>query len=325
MATARPTRRLRPTKDNRQQAVDLIAQGLQETEGRFKEAADEMAQTIGQLAADPQTHPSSLAVGAGMLFFHATGAACSQVLKGESGWGQLRDAFSTMYWGWEVGQHQWMREQTPFTAGTGEELDLIQFHLMALAGNALEIADWVAAFMFNQVSAGGIDEGIKETDFLEFYWRLLLAQVDGAWVDISKVSDEIGVYRPLLETAGDQRAFQAALVDYCDFRLSRAFQFDHPGAKRPRNASDPMYIFETQWIALLPLELLALRAVYRRTSGKELSLQADHPLLKTRLMNFPTELQLSSTQTTNELRRYGQRIFGNDWHPLTRVALRDAP
>jgi len=196
---------------------------------------------------------------------------------------------------------------------------------MALAGNAVEIADWVAAFMFNHVSAGGIDEGIKETDFLEFYWRLLLAQVDGAWMDIDKVSDEIGVYRPLLATAGDERAFRAALIDYCDFRLSRAFQFDHPGAKRPRKPSDPMYIFETQWIALLPLELLALRAVYRRTTGKELSLESDHPLLSGRLMDFPTNLQPSSNTTTETLRRYGERIFGDDWRPMTRIALRDAP
>lgn len=49
--------------------------------------------------------------------------------------------------------------------------------------------------------AGGIDSGVGDEHYLEFYWRLLVSQVDNKWVARDKITDDLGWFRPLLETA----------------------------------------------------------------------------------------------------------------------------
>ena len=43
---------------------------------------------------------------------------------------------------------------------------------------------------------------------------------------------------------------------------------------------------------MFPVELLSLQYVYQKTTGKPLSLEADHPLLQQPFMKFPALLPL---------------------------------
>jgi hypothetical protein len=322
---ARPARHLRPTKENRKQAVELISTGLIQTRPQFEQSCGWMREDLAKEVSKPDSSPSSIAIGAAQLFFNEMGVAVAKVLARESGgWQQLDAAFAHMYWGWELGQHQWLLEGRAFTESNGEELDLLQFHALASAMGADEISDWVGRYLFNHLSAGGIDEALGEQDYIDFYWRIVAAQFTRQWPTPDKLTDDLGEFRSLLLNASDAGRRTQAVLDYCDFRLSRSFQFQDREAKRPRDRGDPMYVFETQWIALLPLELLALQRVSKSVAGIDLDLAVGHPLLETPLAHVPPFTSLRNDAVTDMLQKYGQQKFGASWRPLTLLPLQEA-
>jgi hypothetical protein len=312
-------------KENRKQAVELIAAGLIQTRPQFEQSCDWMSEDLAKEVPKLDSNPSSVAIGAAQLFFNEMGIAVCKVLAHESGgWQQLDAAFAHMYWGWELGQHQWLLEGRAFTESNGEELDLLQFHALASAIGADEISDWVGRYLFNHLSAGGIDEAIGEQDYVDFHWRMLAAQFTREWPTPDKLTDDLGEFRPLLLSALDGDRRRQAVLDYCDFRLSRSFQFPDRDAKRPRDRDDPMYVFETQWIALLPLELLALQRLYKSVAGIDLDLVVGHPLLETPLVHVPRFTSLHNDAVTDMLQKYGREKFGDAWRPLTLLPLQQA-
>ena len=84
--------------------------------------------------------------------------------------------------------------------------------------------------MYNLVYMRGIDNDVQDQAYRAFYWELLNAAVTGTWPDTARLPAE-GEFRKIVESAGDPAAFQRSLVDYCDFRLARAFQYDGVAAK----------------------------------------------------------------------------------------------
>jgi len=265
---------------------------------------------------------SQLSVRAGALFFDAMGLAVASVLRGEArGWDQVRRAFAQMYWALEISQHDWLQQGLGYDLPTGSEIATLQFHGLALAGGANAEADWIARFLHNHMMAGGADNGVGDEHYLAFYWRLLVAQIDNTWVAQDKITDDMGWFRPLLEAADTPAKFERALTAYCDFRLSRAFQFEDANAPRPRKPADPMYVFEMQWIAAFPLELFALREICRRTTGQAPALVGDHPLLQSPLMEMPPLLPLVHDELAASFEAFGRRTYGSHWQPLLAVPL----
>jgi len=320
MARSRPTTHLRPTPQNRQQAFGMIATGLSDTSATFTEIHVRALSKCREYLADGKA--SQLSARAGALFFNAMGVAVAAILRGETqAWEQVRKAFAQMYWALEISQHDWLQQGLGYDVPSSNELPTLQFHGLALAGGAHAEADWVARFLHNHTLAGGIDSGVGDEDYLEFYWRLLVSQVDNKWVQRDRIADGLGWFRSLLETADAPDKFARALVEYCDFRLSRAFQFENPDALRPRKPADPMYVFEAQWIAAFPLELFALREICRRATGRAPLLEGEHPLLQSPLMQVPSMLPLAQDELAGQFEAFGRRTYGAQWKPLLPVAL----
>jgi hypothetical protein len=320
----KPKKLLRPAPDNRQAAVDVLRTGLGQTEERFSAgAAAELEMCNEHLS---KGNLGGVSFRSATLFFESMGSIVNGMLHGDADApDRLRLIFSRMYWGHVLAQHYWMNSNIGFDKPLRGESELVLFHGLALAGGADKIADWVAPFLLNllicgrRANRGDYYNGFGETDFPEFYELLLSAQVSGNWIPRACLTDRLGYFRPLLEYADDPAAFAGALKHFCDFRLGRAFLFDSPEAKRPRKPSDPMTVYEAQWVAIFPLELFALQAIYRRATGRQLSLESDHPLLQTPLMNVPELLPLREDALTRSMQVLGRKIFGNGWDPESTV------
>jgi hypothetical protein len=319
----RPTKHLRPARDNRAEAVDLIVKGMAATADQFRSDVRMAEAKCREDIAARRTGRAS--VPAALSGFHGMGVAVHRVLEQDpTGWSTVKQYFARIYLAQELNQHDWVVSKLGFNVSTSIDAEIVYLHSLALAGGADEIAEWTVHFLHNLFHGGGARSGIRDQDFFEFYWELIAAQLTEEWPKPSRLSASLGHFRPLLETASSPADFAAALIDYCDFRLSRAFQFESPDSARPRKPSDPMYLFEQQWFAIFPLELLALQAVYRKATGRELSLIADHPLLQTPLMSVPSMLPLAEDILTGELRSLGAKTFGAAWKPLTPIDLTTA-
>jgi hypothetical protein len=116
----------------------------------------------------------------------------------------------------------------------------------------------------------------------------------------------------------DTPRWETALVDYCDFRLSRAFEYDNLRAKKVTGLTR---FFTMQWHAIFPLELIALKAIYERQTGKVLNLNVDHPLLQTPLMNPPSFDALPEDDLLKHRNAKSASHYGNDWQPYVLIDL----
>ncbi|MFZ3000638.1 MAG: hypothetical protein WA071_09910 [Undibacterium umbellatum] len=74
------------------------------------------------------------------------------------------------------------------------------------------------------------------------------------------------------------------------------------------------------WVAY-PYELLAVKAIYRRCTGHEISLEADHPLLQSSLMHPPALYPLPETPESPKLQAFVSQVFADSWQPLKAVPL----
>jgi hypothetical protein len=196
-----------------------------------------------------------------MLFFYSMCRASGRIAIGDSGgWVEARRAFAALYWGLEIGQQAWLTEGVEYDQTTSAAKEFMSFHGLALAGGAGELAAWHAHFLRNLLSGGSVAGEVFEPDLIAFYTHIIVAHVTGIWPEVRDLSPELGAFRPLLEAVDDKDAFASALVRYCDFRLSRAYQFENTEARKPRRATDTMYVFEAQWLALFPFELCSCAA-----------------------------------------------------------------
>jgi hypothetical protein len=237
---------------------------------------------------------------------------------------RLRDAFSLLYWGAEIQQHWWLRQRLPYTPAEPKVLERFSLHGLAAAGGAPEIANWVAPHQLNVFRATGGTGGVLlslDPPFGQFFRTLMEAQVRGRWPD--RV-DRIGMrgYGNVLTKADDRKAFSAALVECCDYRVMQALGYDSMDAPRPRPESRTGSVLDySGWPKVYPLELFSLRHVYQRTTGRSLSLEAEHPLLKTPLMDVPPLLPLYEDDFIRRARALAQEVFGDAWKPLTPAPL----
>lgn len=316
----RPSKHLRPTVDNREDAIELIAAGLRHTASEFAESSSRTLDWARHECATMEAGPGALFTNGALTFSYGMSHACARLLAGDpGGWEAARDCMTMMYWAGELGQHYWLTEGVAYDIPTRVTKDLMSFHGLALAGQVKEHAAWQTPFLHNLIVGGSAESDVFEQDLVAFYRELTKAMLCQRWPSEHDLPSELGDFRALLATAGKAGSFEVSLVSYCDFRLSRAFQFNDAFARKPRRSTDTMFVFESQWLALFPFELFSLKGAYQAVTGEQLSLVAPHPLLHTPLMQVPELAPLADTSLARELQAYGQRCFGERWRPLTRV------
>jgi hypothetical protein len=321
-AMAQSPRRTRPSPSNRDASVEALWAEIAES---LPHAAKQLPQM--QLAEHwfSERNPRGVGVTCLQRFRNAMTLAVGALWqRNAEGPQRLREAFSLLYCGAEILQHWRIQDPNFQDAGDSSVLDRFWLHGLAAAGGAPEIADWAAPYLFNHFRAtGGTGMPLLELDvpFRQFLRTLMEAQVRGRWPDRIDRS-AMRSYGTLLARLNDPNAFRAALVDFCDYRVMQALGYDSMDAPRPRPESRTGSVLDyAGWPKLYPLELFSLRHVYQKTTGRLLSLEAEHPLLKTPLMNVPPLLPLYEDDFIRRARVFAQEVFGNAWKPLTPVPL----
>lgn len=307
--------KLRPTATNREEVIGVLTNQLLSSSNSFEKAYDSSYKSL--LKDIDEAKAGGIGPRVGFLFTDGLNIATTKILsKDASGWMLIQSLSAMMNWGIIIDEHHRQDKEIGFDASTGFEYAQIFFHGLALSSGNDFAAELSARILANYMYSGGFSEGTGEAnnDFAHFYWRLIIAQLHNEWVPKGKLTDDIGHFRPLLEFAGSPDLFEKALVEYCDFRMARSMLYDNPDAKKQRKASDGAYIFEVPFFSLFPIELFALKAIYEKTTGNHLSLEADHPLLKSQLMKLG-RYEFNEDKTSTQLEKLGEKYFGAEWSP----------
>jgi hypothetical protein len=313
------SKRIRPTPQNRQAMIDAT----------WREVNDSLTYRIGSalptnraLADHAIAHGKAggLSVNCSLHFHDLMEIALAKRGRREpEADDYLRRAFAFMYWGNELAVHL-DRQEPGFAARDGCFLDRFWFHGLAIAGGATELADWIGLYLLKGLK-GGVSEyaAMLQADpaFHGLARSILEIQARGEWPESFETAALKG-FGPLLETAAQPERFRATLVGYCDYRLAQTWGYDSLDAPRRRPASIIGSVFDGRgWIGLVPLELYSLKYVFERSTGKMLSLDAEHPLLHPRFMQIPALLPLHQDSDLLRVPQFGQRAFGAAWKPLS--------
>lgn len=262
---------------------------------------------------------------------HALGLdACLQAAHARESGGadaaaRLRAGFAALYWTLELDQHDRLAQR--WTDDVRDDLILgrIFLHGLAAGGGADGIAAWVAPMTLRLLRAeGGQMLAYADPALAAFMRALLEIQVNGRWsLPDAAALRTMHSKGALLATADDPSAFAEALAAYCDDRLAHANGYAGRGATRKNRADDTASLLaqDAPAFTLLPFELHSLRHVYQTTTGRPLSLSADHPLLEPERLALPALAPLHADDDTALLETLGRRQFGAHWSPLTPAAL----
>ncbi len=321
-----PRGRIRPSPSNRDASVEALWAEVAQVMGLAAEHLKDMRlaehwfdeRNIGAIGVTCfQRFHSAMTLAVGALWQRQAEAA-----------ERLREAFSLAYWGAEILQHTWIRDRPPYNASGNHVLNRFWLHGLAAAGGATEIADWVVPYevnVFRGTGGTGAPELELDVPFRHFVRNLMEAQVSGRWPSrIDRIS--MRGYGNILARVADAKAFSAALVECCDYRVMQALGYDSVDAARPRSGDRMSSVLDIgAWPKLYPLELFSVRYVCQMTTGRSLSLEVEHPLLKTPLMNVPPLLPLYEDDFIRRARAFAQDVFGTAWKPLTPIPLIPGP
>jgi hypothetical protein len=235
---------------------------------------------------------------------------------GSSPWPVLHRGLSTLYWLNELDLADSKRESAGYDYGDMLIYSRCFFHAMMLQARADSLADWIAPYMVNVMRHGGwFDE---DTEFGIFYTLLLEAQLANQWIGEDaldqRISPEVAT---LLRALPDPAALKVALVHYCDWRLARARGYRNFSGTGKKSE----YVFGAPWWGVFPFELFAIQAIFRRCTGGEISLLAEHPLLQGALMQPPPLHPLLVTDETRRLQTFIEKTFADGFEPLSPVQI----
>ncbi len=310
-------KKLLPISKNRNEIKNVLITQLFAFHDKFDKS---YIQSNSSLIEDiRKSQEGSIGVRAGFVFLDGLNIATLKIYDNDAsvGWNIINDIYSVMYWGFQIDEHHRQQKNISFEIANGLEQAQIFFHSLAMVNGHKDIAFWSAHIIANHIYKGGMLNGIGDAnmDFVHFYWRLLIAQLHNQWVPKEKLNDALGNFKPLLEFANNPALFEKALIEYCDFRMARSLLYENQNVAKQRKPADGFYIFEIPSFSLLPLELFALKAVYESTTGKNLSLNVDHPLLQSPLMSVP-KFNLVSNKVGADLEILGKQSFASNWSPL---------
>jgi hypothetical protein len=312
-------KRLRPTPHNRQEVIDAT---WREVDAVLAYRLESALPTNKALADDAiaRGKVGGLVVNCSLQFHDLMEIAIAQRGKGAPEADEyLRRAFAFMYWGSELLIHL-DRQEPGFAARESCFLNRFWFHGLAIAAGATDIADWIGPHLLRALK-GGVSEFtvILQADppFHLFAHSILEIQASNAWPESFDKAALKG-FGPLLEAAANPDRFRTALVDYCDYRLAQAWGYDGIEAPRRRPASVIGSVFDGRgWIVLVPLELYSLKYAFERSTKKTMSLDADHPLLRSAFVRVPELTPLHEDAELRRVAQFGRQTFGAGWEPRT--------
>lgn len=307
--------RLRPTPANRQEAVDRIAWGLglrAEDVSRFGELQylkNEMSPT-GPIypATDMFGHAFELGV-----------SACNQVLNGHpDGWDALRLGLSYAYFGQLASQYGRRFKGCNYSDPMRRGDSCYFYWLLAVSACPEKVSRPWAHYLYNMTVHEGAKADIGDESMFLFFGVLLAMYCEKRGLQSADLSPKLEGFLPLLTAIGTPQ-WDSALADYCDYRLSRAYEF--PDAKATKAKPGSGYFFNMQWYAIYPLELLALKRIVELQTGQTLSLSIEHPLLHTPLMNTPVIHELPTDALLDQLIGRLSKQYADWWRPQDEIPL----
>ncbi|WP_157359861.1 hypothetical protein [Caldimonas brevitalea] len=314
--------RLRPSAANRQEAVDRIIWGLQERGVSEQNLECNRHYVAEFLAGAPQQVEGIFTPEISMfsIAFEYAMQGVLQTLAGQAeGWRSVALAVNYCRLGMAVDRSR--REQKGLSYAhpcrLGDTPAFLWFLAVARCEPAL-VKPW-SHYLYNLVSQRGLQDDFGDDPAFCFLWHMLRAECEGVWPALRDIDDKLEEFGPLLANVESKVSFSKALVEYLDYRLSRAFQYASPAADKP--ARDARFLFERQWMAVLPAELLCLRWVCRQLRGIDLTLDVEHPLLKTPMLDVPSFQQLPDDPLLSDIVSVCLDYFGHLWAPETSVAL----
>jgi hypothetical protein len=314
----RPKKHLKPTAGNRLEAVQLIMDGLKAA----SEAGDwDAGRSIRYLREDTAGwspgQESGVPGATSRLLFSATMQICSHLDElGQVPWTDYRQVVSAAAVGFEIHRHQLMRGWVAYGASASNEPEMFALYGMACGLGGRQFPRSAASMLYQHVQNAEPAPWNEEEDLVAFLLFLTRSHATGTWMLDEQELGAMGNFGSLVSAISRDQGVSEALVQYCDFRLLRSYLFKDASAAKPRKPSDPMFMFEQQWLALFPFELYALGEVSKDCLGKPLSLDVDHPLLKNPLTRLPALWPLTHGPLSGELMAFGQRAFGLGWKPL---------
>lgn len=198
---------------------------------------------------------------------------------------------------------------------SGRPYGVTEFGFFCLAAAFVDTATlrpW-SYMLYNQLRCWGIDSE-DEPDTSTFVWLLVRSFCEQQWPGKEALPPELTPwYRDLLLNLDQPDALSEALVRYCDYRLARSYGLSSPDAKTKKWDA---YVCSHREFCLFPVELLALQRIYQVVTGKEISLDAPHPLLQTPLMRLPVNWQpLASDPLLEQAQALARDYFGKNWQP----------
>lgn len=307
-------KRFRPIPNNREEAVKRIIWGLNDI--ALNKNDDKELAKLTDIANQKEFEDPYYEM---MRYTFWLGVrAVTQIIKNEpSGWNLFAKAISYSFWGHLNDQYARLSEGATYGDPMGAGDESLFYWCIAVARCPDEIARPWGHFFYNMCSRKGILNDVGDEDVFNLFWLLLKCYCENRWIQHDDLVTELGDILPLLEAIGTPE-WNRALIDYCDLRLCRAFQFENTCSLK---AEDRAFFYYRQWHAIFPLELLALKTIYEAQTGGRLSLEADHPLLHTSLMNPPAFDRLSEDELLEKLNIRSAQHYGDSWQPYKLIPL----
>jgi len=228
-------------------------------------------------------------------------------------------AFAYMYWGSELLFARNRSNDWRMPAGEPFLHDLLAWQGITAACGQTWFTEWLAPYMHHLFANGNVDEndGPFHVDqpALRFTTALQRSLLTGRWPATDELQG-MGDYASLFANASHNESFSAALVDYCDYRVSECFGYHGIDATKRRRPSVTESVLDRGGFEqILPVELLTLSYAYQKAHGRPLWLQAPHPLLQTPLMTapWPELMPLYEDDTLRMMQAFGAKHAGAHW------------
>lgn len=236
-------------------------------------------------------------------------------------------AFAYFYWGREIYLAFRQAEGVPDESRDDTLHELLEWQGLAIAAGQEWFAERVAPYLHRLCMSGapgkGRVPGTRQGFFcydepaLQFSQALQRTLLSGQWPGAADLA-AMGSHAALFASADRPDQFREALVEYCDDRIAECFGYHGIDATKRR----PPSVFESvmdrgSWNQVFPVELLTFQHAFRKATGRQLSLDAPHPLLHTVLMTtpLPPPVPFFEDDLTSKLKQYGQSAFGPAWRP----------
>jgi hypothetical protein len=301
----------KPDRTNRAESVSTLWNRLGLPEVASRPPTSSRAAWEAHLAAE---QPAQVGMASAEISRHALFNWLTHRWQSSDDGTWAQQAFAYLYWGEELyllGRR---------AHGMGDESrdhllhDLLAWQGLAAACGETWFSLWVAPHLHNLFASGNVAERdlgfAVDTPARLFTQCLQQTLIQQAWPTDAAVAD-LGPYAALISTAAQPDRFEAALVDFCDYRIAQCFGYDGMDAtKRRRPSQDGSIMDRGGWEQVFPVELFTLKLAYERATGQGLSLDAPHPLLQTPWMvrAFPRLSPMFENEQTQRMHALAQGL-----------------